>query len=154
MRRLSVVSILSVFCASILLAQPSPLSKEQAKLWDYMKQSWEDDIAKNGKWPAEYTVDSYVWWSDKDPGPRDRDSSIEWNRVTKDHSTILWYELTPMAVVIEGNTAVLMYYSNTLSEDDKGERKRSSSKVTEVLARKGGSWKFVSSTSSSLDAGD
>ena len=143
---LYIISVL-IFAAISGRAQPAQWSDDQNALWDYVVQSWEDDVAKNGKWPADYTHKSFVTWSMKDPAPRNRTEAISWTRIQGESSTTVWYKVTPMSIVIEGDTALVMYYSDLLNEDKEGKRKRDASSIVEVLIRVGSGWKFLSSAS-------
>ena len=36
-------------------AQMPTWNAEQSEVWAYVEQSWVDDVAENGRWPADYT---------------------------------------------------------------------------------------------------
>ena len=44
----------AVAIASTANAQMPTWSEDQTSAWAYVVQSWEDDVANNGKWPADY----------------------------------------------------------------------------------------------------
>ena len=153
--RFWVLSVSTLYLFPSLSSYAQTWSAEQTALWDYVTQSWEDDVAKNGKWPAEYAHESYVGWGAKDPAPRNREESISWNRVQNEGgSTTIWYKVTPMSIVIEGDTAVVMYYADLLVEDKEKKRKRDATGLVEVFVREGQGWKFLSSTGFKPNFGD
>ena len=55
--------------------------------------------------------------------PRDRSSYARWSRYRVENSTTLAHELSPVAIVVQGNTAVAHYYYYEATEDRKGDRK-------------------------------
>ena len=81
------------------------------------------------------------------PAPRNRAETIAWNRVQNESgNTTIWYKASPLSIVIEGDSAVVMYYAELLIEDKEGERERDVTGLCEVLIRDGRGWKFLSST--------
>lgn len=93
-----------------------------------MQQSWQEDAAENGKWPAEYAHEKFVTWGDDRIAPRNRETAIRWERSSNDVADTFWY-------IIEGETAVVMYALLEGLESKDGERELVSSSVAEVLSR-------------------
>ena len=56
---------------------------------------------------------------------------------------ILMYEVSPEAIVVEKDTAVVHYNVTTVTKDSAGKRTRSVGRITEVLVRNGRSWKWL-----------
>lgn len=135
-------------------AQMPNWSPEQEAVWDYVAESWEDDVTENGEWPAEYVLDSSVGWSASGIIPRGKDAWIEWSRFGDESNTTLKYELLPLAIATEGDTAVVNYIARTVSEDDDGERETSTLGITETLVRVEGSWKYLASTDFTFSMND
>ena len=50
-----------LFAVSAFAQQPS-WNDAQSEVWALVEQSWVDDVAENGKWPADYVHDKYVSW--------------------------------------------------------------------------------------------
>lgn len=124
-------------------AQEPSWNDAQMEVWALVEQSWVDDVAENGKWPANYIHDNYVSWGDGDAAPRYKDSAIAWNRFGDESSNTLMYEVSPEAIAIVDGTAVVHYNVTTVTEDSKGERNASVGRITEVLVRVGRSWKWI-----------
>jgi hypothetical protein len=137
------ITIVSLFCALSTSAQQPSWNEAQSEVWALMKQSWADDVAENGKWPADYIHDNYVGWGDGEAAPRYKDSVIAWTRFGDESNTILMYEVSPEAIVVEGDTAVIHYNLTTVSEDIKGKRTSRVGRATEVLVRDGQTWKWL-----------
>ena len=53
------------------------------------------------------------------------------------------YEVSPEAIAVEGDTAVVHYNVTTVSEDKDGKRTPNIGRITEVLVRSGRSWKWL-----------
>ena len=129
-------------------------SKEQTAAWLVVTQSWEDEVAENGKWPSKYTHKDLVAWGASWPQPRDSSSVIKWSRFDQQAGKTLIYELFPVAVVVVGNTAVVNYNSVTMTENYEMKRKRSTTGLIETLVKGGKNWKFMSLTSVEIKSGD
>ena len=71
------VSAIAVFAAALAAhAQEPTWNDAQSSVWAIVEQSWVDDAAENGKWPAEYTHEKYMAWGDSSAAPLNRDSTI------------------------------------------------------------------------------
>lgn len=131
-----------LFAVSAFAQQPS-WNDAQSEVWALVEQSWVDDVAENGKWPADYVHDKYVSWGDGIAAPRYKDSAIAWSRFGDESSQTLMYEVSPEAIAVEGDTAVVHYNVTTVSEDKDGKRTPNVGRITEVLVRSGRSWKWL-----------
>lgn len=131
-----------LFAVSANAQQPS-WSDAQTEVWKLVEQSWVDDAAENGKWPGDYVHDKYVTWGDGTAAPRGKDSAITWNRFGDKSSQTLIYEITPEAIVVVKDTAVVHYNVQMVTENHKGDRSSSVGRITEVLVRDGRNWKFL-----------
>jgi hypothetical protein len=141
----------AVLFASTAHAQVPTWSDAQAEVWAVVQQSWKDDVAENGKWPGEYAHEKYMTWGDSHPAPRDRDMYTKWVRMNEEANDTFWYEITPLAIIVEGETAVVMYSSLVGQESKNGERSFSSSSFVEMLRQDGENWQLLASTSFTPD---
>jgi hypothetical protein len=128
-------------------AQAPTWSDPQAEVWTVVQQSWEDETAKDVKWPAEYTHEKFMAWGDSSLAPRDRDTFVKWVRTNEETADTFWYEITPLAIIIEGETAVVMYSSLVGEQSKNGDRSFVPYSIVEVLTQDGEDWQFLSTTS-------
>ncbi len=146
-----------LFVALCLLAGASyaDLNEAQQSVWDVLEESWADEVAQNGKWPADWVHDEAVSWGENWPTPRKKASMMKWNRFDDESDTrILIYELFPVAIVVVGDTAVVSYNVVTIEEDAKKERTRESRGLVETLVRDGKTWKYLGLTGFTRDSDD
>lgn len=136
-------AIAACLLAVSAFAQQPSWNDAQSEVWALVEQSWVDDVAENGKWPADYVHDKYVSWGDGTAAPRYKDSAIAWSRFGDESSQTLMYEVSPEAIAVEGDTAVVHYNVTTVSEDKDGKRTPNVGRITEVLVRSGRSWKWL-----------
>lgn len=128
-------------------AQQATWNDPQKEVWALVEQSWVDDVAENGKWPADYLHANYSAWSDDTAAPRGSASSIKWSRYSDENSTTLQYEVSPEAIAIAGGTAVVHYNVTLVTENHEGKRNSSVGRITEILVRDGKSWKWLGGVS-------
>lgn len=114
------------------------------EVWDIVQQSWVDDVAENGNWPKNYVHENYVSWGANSGGPSYKDSSIKWSRYDDENSDTLIYENSPASITVVGNTAIVNYHSTSVETDSQNERKRSVTRISEVLVKQGEKWMFLS----------
>jgi len=133
---------LFVFAFSAQAQQPS-WTKSQMEVWNIVQKSWVDDAAENGNWPKDYIHDNYVSWGASSGGPSYKDSTIKWSRYSDESSSTLIYENSPASITVAGNTAVVNYYSTTVTTDPEGKRTRSVTRISEVLIQDGDTWIFL-----------
>lgn len=134
----------TVLLSGSALAQFPTWDAEQTVVWEFVEQSWVDDAAENGRWPSEYVHDKVVDWGDSQAAPRGIDQLSAWTRFDNEGNQTLYYEITPAAIVVEDDTAVVHYHLMTVTEDQAGERETSIAGLIEALIRQNGEWKFIS----------
>lgn len=140
-------------------AQAPTWSAEQQAVWDVVSRSWSDEVARNGRWPGQYVHANVVSWSPEWPMPRYRDSIERWSRWSDSQSRVMQYEISPTAITLAGNTAVVHYTSVAMRQrevprgEDRPEAKREAYGIVETLVREGPGWRFLSSSSFPLGGG-
>lgn len=125
-------------------AQAPTWSKEQMDVWSVVAKSWEDEAAQNGRWPGDYVHDRVVAWDNDFPAPRGKESVLKWTRFTEKTSKLLQYEVTPLAISVVGDTAVVHYGVVTVNQRVQDKPEREMGAAVETLVRTGGQWKYLS----------
>lgn len=144
----------AILLTSSAYAQAPNWSDAQVAIWAVVKQSWQDDAAENGRWPGAYASENFVAWGESTPMPRNLETYTAWERATEEVGDTVWHEITPLAIAIQGDTAVVMYSLLIGEEDDKGERNLNALNLVEVLNREGRNWKYVATANFSPDYGN
>ena len=131
-------------------AQAPTWTPEQTAVWTVVSQSWADESAQNGKWPGSYVDDNVISWSQENPMPIYKDSLIKWSRFNESQSKTIHYDISPAAIAIRGNTAVVNYVATNVSQRGTDKPDRDVNAIIETLVRDGSGWKFLSTSSFSL----
>ena len=142
------IRVLSVVVGSVLLlpvtVQAQRWSQEQQEVWEFIIQSWEADTGEDITWVDRMVHQEFRGWDASLPMPRDRDTQRRWSRYGDESSNTLIYSVFPLSIVVQGNTAVALYYGSIVNEDLEGDRETTHFKEVDVLIREDGEWKFLS----------
>jgi len=128
---------------SATAANAQTWSKEQAGVWQVVLDSYKDIDAQDANWSGKWVFPDAMVWGNDYPMPRNRDNVKRWDTYNfagmKNHVA----EYSPAAIVVHGSTAVAHYYYSNANEDRKGKHETTHGRCTDVLAKDGGSWKFI-----------
>lgn len=145
-----VTLVFSFGVAGTAVAQAPTWSTEQMAVWKVVSQSWADEAAQNGKWPGSYVDDNVISWSQENPMPSYKDSLIKWSRFNESQYKTIHYDISPAAIAIKGDTAVVNYVAINVSQRGTDKPDRDVNAIIETLVRDGNGWKFLSTSSFSL----
>jgi hypothetical protein len=136
--------------AGASVAQAPTWNAEQTAVWKVVSQSWADEAAQNGKWPGSYVDDNVISWSQENPMPIYKDSLIKWTRFNESQGKTIHYDISPAAIAVRGDTAVVNYVATNVTQRGTDKPDRDVNAIIETLVRDGNSWKFLSTSSFSL----
>jgi len=135
--------VLAVVFLLPLSARGQEWDPEQQEVWSFIVESWEADTAEDIGWIDQMVHPNFRGWDTSYPMPRDRDTARKWSRYGDESSNTLLYSVFPVSIVVQGNTAVVLYYGSIVTEDLKGDRETAQFREVDVLVREGGEWKFL-----------
>jgi ketosteroid isomerase-like protein len=146
--------IAGVLAVTSAQAQTPNWSNEQAAVWTVVEQSWDAQAAENGKWPGDFVRDDLIQWSDNIPAPRGKDAYIAWQRSVDESSNSVWHEISPLAISVAGDTAVVAYSAFLGFENSDGTSGTAVRSIVEVLVSDGRSWKYLATSDFSPSYGN
>ena len=94
-------------------------------------------------WIMDHTHPDALGWSNQNPTPRDRATIRRWTQHGMETDRTLMYSLSPLGIVVRGNTAVAHYYASWSMEGQGGERTTTNSRCTDTLVRENGRWLYL-----------
>ena len=119
--------------------QAQQWSAEQKEVWKTIDAQWQAD--KDGKnWVEEFLHPDCIGWNMNAPMPRSKDVTNRWFNAFLPFSKTVEYQITPLAIVLKGNIAMVHYYYLTLSTDKEGKPEREKGRWTEVWIKEGNKW--------------
>jgi len=132
-----------LFALPALPVQAQEWSAEQLEVWKVISKVWEMEKAGDHSW-ADMLHDSYQSWPYESLIPMSKTATTRWLMAEEGHFKILEQYLSPVGIVVVGDTAVVHYFHMTLTEWDDGERETSDGRATDVLTRTKDGWRIVS----------
>ncbi len=146
MSRLSILSVVPAIIALTCIAKPvhaQSWSAEQLEVWTFIQSQWDATMKKDMTWPDRMLHDRFLGWDNDVPAPRNKASTQKWSRYDMENSTTLVQELSPLGIVVVGNTAVAHYAYSVAAEDREGERSTTHGRYTDILLKDGNTWRFI-----------
>jgi hypothetical protein len=140
---LSIIVLLSATGATVAPAFGQTWSDKQLEVWNVIKAQWKANMEKDTTWPEKYLHEKFLGWDNQNPMPRDNSSVQKWYLYRTENSTALVQELSPVGIVVHGNTAVAHYFFSLASENRKKERKTVHGRYTDILVKDNGTWRFL-----------
>lgn len=138
--------VVCVACVLALLASPvqaKQWSEEQLEVWKVITKIWEQEKAGDESW-MDVLHESYQSWPYESAMPMNKEDTVRWVHAERGHFKILVQQLSPIAVIVVGDTAVVHYYHSSMTEYDDGERETIDGRSTDVLVRTQGAWRLLS----------
>tara|TARA_B100000809_G_scaffold77091_1_gene74872 strand:+ start:369 stop:836 length:468 start_codon:yes stop_codon:yes gene_type:complete len=142
MNKKSLLVVAIIFFAGLLNAQS--FSKSEQKVIDAVKSYWSDSVGKDKNAWIDAFHDSYKGWDVDNKVVSTKENNIKWINYSWGKSTTLFWDITPIGVVLHDDIAVVHYYYTTIDKDKKsGKETTTKGKWTDVILNDGGEWKLV-----------
>jgi ketosteroid isomerase-like protein len=106
------------------------------RAWEANRKGDHDDF-------DDMLADNFMGWSKSSPAPRGKTSTSRWHRLNDEIGRLLRYELYPLWITVQDDTAVAHYLYSVAVKNKDGEIKMSNGRYSDVLMRSGDGWKFV-----------
>ena len=138
-----VTILISLFMLPNIIIGQS-FSKDEQIVIEGVESYWSDFSGKDkNKWLDDFH-DSYKGWDVGSEFLNTKKDNIKWNNYTWGKDEVLFWDITPIGVVLHDNIAVVHYYYTTISKNKKnGKETTEKGKWTDVIINDGGKWKLV-----------
>ena len=138
-----VTILISLFMLPNIMIGQS-FSKAEQKVIEGVESYWSDFAGKDkNKWLDDFH-DSYKGWSVGSEFLNTKKDNIKWNNYTWGKDEVLFWDITPIGVVLHDNIAVVHYYYTTISKNKKnGKETTEKGRWTDVIINDGGKWRLV-----------
>ena len=137
-------SIILAAIGGFLMSQPATAqewSKEQAEVWNYVVWSWDKHV-NTGTW-AEVLDPNGYGWNSAYPVPVSRSQMTARNDVFGKEGKILYYQVDPIKIAVNGNTAIAYYYANIVETDHAEKRQNNIERCADTLIKRNDKWHFL-----------
>ena len=147
-----VTILISLFMLPNIMIGQS-FSKAEQKVIEGVESYWSDFAGKDkNKWLDDFH-DSYKGWDVGSELLNTKKDNIKWNNYTWGKDEILFWDITPIGVVLHDNIAVVHYYYTIISKNKKnGKKTTEKGKWTDVIINDGGKWKLVADRGGKIES--
>jgi ketosteroid isomerase-like protein len=142
-RNMRSIALGSLLCLAVLVAAPAGAadwSAAQQDVWKNVEAYWAMWAKGDITGFTGYTHDDYMGWSVDAPMPASKTSSNKWMSFWAANNSVVMYEITPLAILIHGDTAVVHYYYSSVSKDKDGKMQNERGRWTDILVKQGDRW--------------
>ena len=138
-----ILTVLTVSLLSIGVAHAQDDSDDQVDVWAVIEKQWDADEQGDKKWAKRMLTDDFAGWGKNSPAPRNKESTIMWDRFNESQGRSVAHELYPLAIIVHGDVAVAHYLYTTAFEDKDGKVELSNGRYSDVLVRTDDGWRFL-----------
>ena len=140
-----VIPLVYASCVLALLALPAKAqewSAEQLEVWEVVSKVWDLEMAGDDAW-MDLLHDSFQSWPQAELMPHDKADVARFVAAEAGEVNIVLQDISPVAIIVTGDTAVAHYYHTTITEDEDG-HETTDGRSTDILTRTRNGWRFVS----------
>lgn len=135
------ITVSALFLFGSAIAQDS--RDDSTNVWIAVEAQW--DAEKNGDkdWIDNMLLDRFYGWTKDTPAPRSKASTKKWDRLNDEQQEMVAYELYPLEIIVEGDTAVVHYLFSSATKTKDDEVETSHGRYTDILIRTDDGWRFL-----------
>jgi len=137
------------FLLTFLLAMMLPAANAQdtrddeADVLLTIERLWEAERKGDQDRVDEMLTDNFMAWGKSSPAPRAKGSRSSWARIGEQVGRMIHYELYPLSITVEGDTAIAHYLYSSAFKPKDGSIEMSNGRYTDILVRTDNGWRFI-----------
>ena len=129
---------------SFVVAQPAAAQawdKEQSEVWTAVASAWDTHIEAN-TWSEVLDPKGYGW-NGPYPVPTSKAEMKSRSDVFGAEGKILHYQLNPVKISVQGDTAIAYYHANITETNYADKRENSIERCADTLIKRNSKWHFL-----------
>lgn len=131
-----------LLASGVVLAQAPSWSGEQQAVWKTVQETWQKDQEKDLSWMERQILPVAAMWHEHTAVPRPAGESRRWAAFYNEHYDMLIHAVTPLAISIDGDTAVAHYAWHAVYAQGE-DKEHENGRCTDTLVRRDGQWRFL-----------
>lgn len=143
MKKLLVLIVLLIPFIFLSNLQAQQWSAEQKEVWKSVETYNDLAVKRDLDGFLSYFDDSYRGWEYDNDVPDSKEVVKKYIAAWSTNTKIIYINITPAAIWVNGNFAYAHYYYSELSEDKDGKRQFEKGRWTDILMKKDGKWIMV-----------
>jgi ketosteroid isomerase-like protein len=118
-------------------------NQQQKDVWGNVEAYWALQAKGDVDGFMSYFSSDYMGWDYDSPVPQGKASVAKYMTNGLKNGKNLFYDLSPVAILIFGDIAVVDYYYNTQGENMEGKKNWKHGRWTDILQKQGSKWVLI-----------
>ncbi len=116
---------------------------QQKEVWSNVETYW----SLQGKGDVDgflsYFSPDYMGWDYNSPVPQGKASTAKYVNLSMKNSKMLFYDITPAAILIHDDVAIVDYFYSMQTENMENKKQWKTGRWTDILQKQGGKWILI-----------
>lgn len=136
--------LLILFLAGSTLSFAQNWNAQQKEAWSTVEAYWAAQSKGDVPGFLAYFSPDYLGWGYESPVPQNKAAVEKYVSYGMKNNKILMYDITPVAILVYDDIAIVHYYYNMQLENLEGKKSWEHGRWTDILQRQAGKWLLVS----------
>jgi hypothetical protein len=143
MRSSIIVLLLGILIFSVVPVAAQEWSSAQKEVWQNVNDYWALFAKGDVEGFSDYFHEKFSGWPSSSNHPQDKSERVKFIKYFLPKSKVVFYTLTPAAIVVHDNVAVVHYFYYMVSQDKDGKENTDQSGWTDILVKDGDKWVMI-----------
>jgi ketosteroid isomerase-like protein len=135
--------LLSIAFLSFTPAFGQTWNAQQKEVWSNVETYWGLQTKGDVDGFMTYFATDYMGWDYDSPVPSGKAAVTKYMNNAKNNGKVLFYDLTPVAIMVYGDIAIVDYYYNMQRENMEGKKDWRHGRWTDILQKQGSKWVLI-----------
>jgi ketosteroid isomerase-like protein len=113
-------------------------SAQQKEVWTNVETYWSVQAKGDVEGFLSYFSQDYMGWDYGSPVPQGKTSTAKYITMNMKNSKMLFYDITPVAILVYGDIAIVDYYYSLQTENAEAKKQWKTGRWTDILQKQGG----------------
>jgi ketosteroid isomerase-like protein len=116
---------------------------QQKEVWSNVETYWSVQAKGDVDGFLSYFSPDYMGWDYNSPVPQGKASTAKYITMSMKNSKILFYDITPAAILVYGDIAIVDYFYSMQTEGAENKKQWKSGRWTDILQKQGSKWVLI-----------
>jgi uncharacterized protein (TIGR02246 family) len=135
-----------LFLAIVLLTSTSygqTWSDKQKEVWSNVENYWSLQAKGDADGFLSYFSQDYMGWDYGSPVPQGKTSTAKYITLNMKNSKVLFYDITPVAILVYNDIAIVDYYYSMQTENSESKKQWKTGRWTDILKKQDNRWVLI-----------
>lgn len=135
-----------LFLAIVLLTSTSygqTWNDKQKEVWSNVENYWSLQAKGDADGFLSYFSQDYMGWDYGSPVPQGKTSTAKYITLNMKNSKVLFYDITPVAILVYNDIAIVDYYYSMQTENSESKKQWKTGRWTDILKKQDNKWVLI-----------